>query len=148
MTKQMKPKAKSESLAKRNIKKVANQKARFLSVLEKVGVIKLACHAADAGRSTVYDWRLKDPAFAEAWDVALEDGVDMLEAEAIRRASRSSDSLLIFLLKAKRPELYREHYEHHHMSDAPIQVQEIIVRNRVEAKDLLDMFEKQNADRI
>ena len=45
----------------------------------------------------------------------LEDAVDLLEEEARRRALAGSDLLLIFLLKAHRPQMYRGviNIEHH-----------------------------------
>ena len=46
--------------------------------------------------------------FAETWAQAREDAVDMLEAEARRRALATSDALLMFLLKSERPEKFRE----------------------------------------
>lgn len=88
-----------------------------------------AAKVAGVARSTVYEWRAADEAFAKAWDDALEEGSDILEDEALRRAvhgvSRQvaigsgprqkivdlveySDVLLIFLLKARRPERFRE----------------------------------------
>jgi hypothetical protein len=63
------------------------------------------------------------------WDEALEDAADRLEAEAFRRAVRGvdrpvvyrgervgtvhefSDALLMFLLKAARPEKYRDRFD-------------------------------------
>ena len=70
-----------------------------------------------------------DPAFAAAWDDALEAAVDQLEAEARHRAidgveqphfhqgkvcgtvRKYSDALLMFLLRAHRPETYRDRTE-------------------------------------
>ena len=43
-----------------------------------------------------------------AWAGAREDAIDTLQGEARRRAMNSSDTLLIFLLKSLRPEVYRE----------------------------------------
>ncbi|MCH7667529.1 MAG: hypothetical protein IH936_16585 [Acidobacteria bacterium] len=59
----------------------------------------------------VYDHREKYPDFAQAWDDAIEDGIDTLEAIAYKRAMESSDTLMIFLLKAKRyqPRVSIEH---------------------------------------
>jgi hypothetical protein len=44
--------------------------------------------------------------FAAAWDEAIEEARDLLQAEAWQRALKRSDVLLIFLLKAYRPEKY------------------------------------------
>lgn len=72
--------------------------------------IASACKAERIGRRTYYDWRNDDPAFATAADDAIEYGTDTLEDEAKRRAVglHGSDTLLIFLLKARRPEKYAE----------------------------------------
>jgi len=68
--------------------------------------------------------RKQDTAFAALWDDALEEAADWLELEALRRAmdgteegryfrgemigtiTRYSDSLLMFLLKARRPSVF------------------------------------------
>lgn len=73
-----------------------------------------------------FQWRREDPAFAADWDEAREQATEALEREAWRRAKEGwekpvfqngqqvgvmreySNTLLIFLLKAQRPELYRE----------------------------------------
>jgi hypothetical protein len=57
---------------------------------------------------TAYDWRKADADFAKAWDAALEAGTDVLEDIALQRAKLQSDTLIIFLLKARRPEKYKE----------------------------------------
>jgi len=77
-------------------------------------------------RSTLYLWRRMHKEFAEAMADAMEEGADLLEDECLRRARdgvevprfhkgkisgyvrRYSDALLIFLLKARRPEKYRD----------------------------------------
>lgn len=92
----------------------------FLGSLRTTGNVGLSCTAASIGRSTVYEWRGKDEAFASAWADALEEAADVLLAEARRRAiegveepimhqgqvvttvRRYSDLLLIFLLKSAR----------------------------------------------
>ena len=54
------------------------------------------------------------PDFAQAWEEAIEQAVDILEAEAWQRARKKSDILMIFLLKAHKPEKYREKVSLHH----------------------------------
>ncbi|MCH7474353.1 MAG: hypothetical protein IIA27_06745 [Gemmatimonadetes bacterium] len=94
--------------------------------------MRLACEVAGVGRSSHYRWLEKDPEYREAFELAKEDAADILEAEAYRRAVEGvekpvgwykgkpggtvreySDILLIFLLKALRPEKYRERVEMH-----------------------------------
>src|SRR5436305_14060004 len=83
---------------------------RWLRMYRKCGNISVACQAADVTRGHVYRWRRLRPEFAAAWDEAREDAYDSLEEIAWQRAKRSSDTLLIFLMKANRPEKYREQF--------------------------------------
>lgn len=98
----------------------------FLAALAETGNITRSAEAIGSGRQTVYDWRERDPEFAEAWDRAVKIAGYGLEDEARRRAEEGvekpvfhkgevcgtvreySDTLLIFLLKAHNPEKYRE----------------------------------------
>src|SRR5216683_3078451 len=80
---------------------------RFLAALAKTGVIRYACQASKIGRTTFYDRKRTDPAFAEAVTGALEDACDQLALKARRRAMQGSDQLLMFLLRSHRPETYR-----------------------------------------
>ena len=84
-----------------------------------------AAAAVGAHRRTIIKWPDRDEEFAERWNDAVEQGIDRLEAEAIRRAvdgvdrpvffqgrivgyaKEYSDALLKFLLEAKRPAVYR-----------------------------------------
>jgi hypothetical protein len=110
----------------------------FLAMLAESGNIRLACEAVKIERSTAYDLRNADKAFAADWEQAQDDASDLLEQEARRRAYegwdepvfgsmgaglgsgqiglvRKSDStLLIFLLKAAKPEKYRERQQVEH----------------------------------
>lgn len=102
------------------------KKARFLEVFADTGNVRVACQDAGLDRSTVYAWRKEDPAFAEAWEHAARDAVDLLVHEAHRRAfsgvdepvfyqgqevsrvKKYSDTLLIFLLKGLDPQRFRD----------------------------------------
>jgi hypothetical protein len=112
----------------------------FLAALSETGNITAACLEAGIGRQTFYDRRDGGKAFALAVRDALDTGTDALELEARRRAvdglarkkfdggdpvidpatgeqyveREYSDTLLIFLLKAHRPEKYRERHEVKH----------------------------------
>lgn len=80
----------------------------FIEGLEQGATITDACKAAGIGRMTAYDHRQRDEAFALRWADAIERGTEELETEARRRAMTGSDTLMIFLLKARRPDVYRE----------------------------------------
>ena len=86
----------------------------FLETLASCGVIKLACYAAGITRKTAYLHRQKCVKFAEEWDEAIEDACDVLEGIGLDRAKAGSDGLLMFFLRANRPQTYREnhHVEH------------------------------------
>jgi hypothetical protein len=56
----------------------------------------------------VYQRRKEDADFARRWEEALEAGVEKLEETAWNRAVEGSDTLMIFLLKAHRPDKYLE----------------------------------------
>lgn len=99
----------------------------FLVELEQTGGnVTSAAKRASISRRAAYEWRDADAEFAKEWDEAIEAGTDGLEQEARRRAyegvdepvfyqgeecgtvRKYSDTLLIFLLKGRRPEKYRE----------------------------------------
>lgn len=80
----------------------------FLDALSQHGNVSRAIRAARVGRATVYRDRDADGEFKAAWEHARDLGLDSLEDVANARARRDSDTLLIFLLKAHRPEKYRE----------------------------------------
>jgi hypothetical protein len=94
----------------------------FLEALRNSGNVRAACKAAGLSRQAVYMHRRRSREFAAAWDEAMDDAVDMLEAIAIDRARKQGDTLLIFLLKAHRPAKYRETVRTQHTGpdDAPV----------------------------
>ena len=109
----------------------------FLATLASCGVVKVACHAAGIRRKAAYMLRKKCPKFAEAWDEAIEDACDVLEGIGLERAKKTSDGLLMFFLKARRPETYRERMEMRHIQRRPVEIAEIVVRTREEAQAVL-----------
>lgn len=104
----------------------------FLDELRKCGNVRAACLKTKIERSTAYKARKEDEKFAEAWKLALEDAIDSLESEAWRRARDGNDKIILFqgkpvkigkrmliekeysdtlmalLLKAHRPDKFRE----------------------------------------
>ena len=109
------------------------RKKRFLEALSETGNVTLSIEAAGTSRTRIYDLQNNDWSFAAAWEEAEEIAADRLEAEARRRAvegvpeplvsggkivrdddgspvavRRYSDVLLIALLRARRPEAFRD----------------------------------------
>lgn len=88
-----------------------------------------AAKVIDLSRRQAYAMREIDPEFAAEWDAAIEAGTDLLEDVAMRRAVAGSqrniyhngvivgqevdhhDTLLIFLLKGRRPEKFRDRFD-------------------------------------
>ena len=88
--------------------------------------VRLAASNAGVARQVAYRARDSSPTFRDAWDEALEEARELLEAEARRRAAvgveepvyykgqvvgmirKYSDNLLMFLLKAHWPDKFRE----------------------------------------
>jgi hypothetical protein len=83
----------------------------FLETLRRVPNITLACKAAGVSRRTAYDHREQRPAFREAWDEALAKSVDAVETRAWQMAMEGDSRLIEFILKAHRPEKYRDRAE-------------------------------------
>lgn len=82
--------------------------APFLRVLRNTANVRAACNAAGITRAGAYKARKNDSEFEAEWEEALEDACDILEFVARRRALETSDGLLVFLLKAHRPERYAD----------------------------------------
>lgn len=84
-----------------------NWRKPFLETLRNTSNVRAACQAAKVTRSNAYKFYHADPKFAAQWDEALESACDILEARAWER-SKTSDQLLMFLLRAHRPNKYAE----------------------------------------
>jgi hypothetical protein len=110
-------------------------RSRFLDTYAKSGNVSWAAKQAGIDRHTVYVWQEQDDTFAQAFREADLKATEALEREAWRRASegiqepvfqhgklvgtiqRYSDNLLMFLLRARAPERYRDRVD---VSVAPI----------------------------
>jgi hypothetical protein len=99
-------------------------RAPFLDLLAGGLSVRAACKLCCVTEATVYGRRRHVPSFRRMWDQAVHMGTRLLEAEAVRRAvhgvdrpvfhrgavcghtTEYSDTLLIFMLKARKPEVY------------------------------------------
>lgn len=82
----------------------------FLDLFAQTGNVMLSARGMGVDRTTPYELRSRDERFRQAWLDADEAATQVLEAEARRRAMSTSDRLLIFLLQARRPEVYRTNH--------------------------------------
>lgn len=96
---------------------------KFLAALAESCNVTYSATVAGTTRKTAYAYRGSDPEFAAAWEDAEAQGVEALEMAARRRAMDTSDTLAIFLLKAHRPEKYRERVEHTGKDGGPLQIE-------------------------
>ena len=102
--------------------------ADFLEYFSEHGNVGEAARHANISRRTIFRAR-KDPEFEKLYQEAHELGVSAMEDEAVLRATKGtlepvfwkgrrvatirkkSDLLLMFILKARKPELYRDNFE-------------------------------------
>lgn len=102
----------------------------FLAVLRKTGIVAKACKEAGITYKQAYHRRNTDDEFAMEWRMALDEAIESLEEAAWTRArdgvkvlkpiyaggkyvgdqeiTQYSDTLLMFLLKAHKPQMYRD----------------------------------------
>ena len=103
---------------------MAVRKACFLECLRRTANVSRAAREAGLSSSTVYEHRARFPGFAADWDAAVGEALDELEDVLIDRAKHGverpvyfrgeqvgtvrtySDTLGMFLLRARRPEVY------------------------------------------
>jgi hypothetical protein len=69
------------------------------------------CAKLGFSRMCAYGNRAEDDAFREAWDAAVMLGIEKAEDECMSRAIGGADTLLMFILKAAKPDKYRERRE-------------------------------------
>jgi hypothetical protein len=124
-------------------RKKADWRPKFLKAFAETGTVIEAAKKAGVGRRTVYDERQRNETFALKWAEIEEWTTEEMEQEARRRAvlgveepvfykgelvshvSKYSDTLLIFLLKARKPEVYRENVRVEHGGSVNVKVEEL-----------------------
>ena len=118
---------------------------KFLKAYAQNGNISVSAKTARVNRRTVQRLRETDKEFAELMAEAAEEAADLLEEEARRRAVTGtdrpvyykgtkcgsireySDTLLVVLLKATRPDKFRENAHIDHSGSVGLQFTEVVV---------------------
>jgi hypothetical protein len=117
-------------MPRKTFAQTARAKHAFLQCYSQWANISYACELASVPRRDVYEWQERDPTFALAFNVAGEQATERLEREAWRRATEGtpykrtsywhgepvgtdekieySDQLMLLLLRARKPDVYRE----------------------------------------
>jgi hypothetical protein len=83
------------------------RKKKFIAALTIHGTVYHAAQAAGVSRQTAYRWQREDPEFADQWDEARENAVDVVESTVYQQAVGGNTLAAIFYLKAHRP-IYRD----------------------------------------
>lgn len=122
---------------------------KFLEALRAGGSVAMACRASTMSRASAYWRRDKEPEFRDAWLKALEDGTDGLEDALHLRAKRDDTTAAIFLLKARRPEIYRETIRQEHTGKDGAGIILLGIPTTPEAQEeLLKRLHKERAARL
>ena len=107
----------------------SEKKGQFLAILRGCANVSHAAESVGLSRTCVYQVRAEEPEFAAAWDAAVESSLDDIESALRRRAVEGvdrpvfyrgevcghvkefSDTAAIFLLKGRRPDVFRDRSE-------------------------------------
>jgi hypothetical protein len=126
-------------------KKRRDWKPDWLDAYKAHGTVTAACKVIGIGSSTAYDARARDRDFAKAWDEAEGETTKLLEETMYERALNGDTTAAIFILKARRPNKYRERVDVKHdgvvkhdvTTDFDREVAELVekMRANVEASD-------------
>lgn len=128
-------------------------KSKFIASMAKIPNVSVACRAANVSRVFAYETKKNDTVFAAAWEIAVVEGVESLEQEMWRRATKGtkkgvwmknakgkpvkvedvtqySDTLAIVLAKAHAPQKYHDnvHTEISGPAGAPLPLHVICLR--------------------
>lgn len=108
------------------LKFTPTRRVQFLAALAAGNTVKHSCEQIGIVPPVAYNHRRNDPIFAAEWEDAYELGTQAMEQEAFRRAvegvaepvvsagklityvQKHSDQILMFILKARRPAVYRD----------------------------------------
>lgn len=146
-------------------KTLRKKQTAFLAAYAECGVISAAADIAGCSRESHYYWS-DDPDYRKAFAEAERQANEALEKEAHRRAClgylepvyqmgkkvgvkrKFSDTLLIFTMKGRMPDKYRERtsIEHSGPGGGPIPLVEAVVRTRAEAADILPRLQAANGN--
>ncbi len=96
------------------VAKTEQKQEILLGYLRKIPIVQVACEKAGISRATYYRWREEDASFMDTSDIALQDGVammnDMTESKLLSAIQEGNITSIIFWLK-NRHHAYRQRVE-------------------------------------
>lgn len=134
---------------RRGIKEIRKLQVDFLLQYEQTVMVSSACKKAKIPLRTLYNWMETDEFFKTQFEVSKKRTIDRLEEEAQRRAfqgvkepvyqggkkvgyiQKYSDTLLQFLIKHNKKEVYTEtvRQEHTGQNGEPIKTEATVISN-------------------
>lgn len=84
------------------------QQRAFCAAFAVCGTIRHAAEKSGVGRTSHFTWMQESPAYRNAFAEAYEDAGDNAEFEMRRRGFAGSDRLLLEIVRAHKPEKYRQ----------------------------------------
>ncbi len=126
-------------------------KKRFLKLLldpKVLGNVSTAADILGIDRTTPYLWEKKDKKFAKDWE-AQQDLADNLLADRAENAlltalDNANPTIIIFTLKNRRPDKWRDRYEHTGEDGGPIE--QTVALSPEFAAALAEFYGKRNKD--
>lgn len=103
-------------MPKRSVE-VRKRQALFLDGFTKTGTVLGACRRVGLSRETVRLWRKNDEAFEQLYQDADLDITETLETKAMSMAMEGDTTMVIFLLNARRPDVYRPRMKVEHAGE-------------------------------
>lgn len=140
-------------------------KKAFLEQLELNGNISMSARKVKIARKSVYNWLEADEQFKKDFRLSAIIGLELIDDEIQKRAihgtkkpvyqggkrvgyvNELSDTLLIFYAKAKKPEVYKERFEHTGADGTPLAATPPIVNIYNSGPPLASSEEDINIDR-
>lgn len=117
------------------------RKYLFLTQLRKIGTVYGACKSIGISRPLLKRWMDEDPPYKTQVDEAMEDSLDLDEAEVVKRGrhgwqepvfykgeevarvTKKSDALLMFRLRGRRGDVFRDRADITGANGGPLQLQ-------------------------
>lgn len=101
-------------------------KSKWLEAYQAHGTAKAASEVVRVNESRPYEARKKDPEFAKAWDELECETTKLLEETLYERALAGDTTAAIFMLKARRPAVYRESLNVKHGGKVSVEVEDSV----------------------